>query len=547
MTGSVDAPVTLVDGVELLTPHREGDSKAFANELGATKDPIDALLREALQATPEECHYILGMTAYEYFASYYLPHHFTAAMSENYHPDVFRLLRDVETHRTAMPTLIAGPRKIGKSTNILLTVLHALHFPFFRLAANGRLQDLSKRYIAFLNSTLPMAYQPLASTVFELETNEKLHMDFGNLLTGKGVIGRPLIPVKRRVENKGEVVLATGQILQAFGRRSKIRGTKRFQFRLDLICGDDLENDETVASSDRRTSDMQWITKAVINALSETGNALFNGTMLHSNSMLNQLAEFGKAHNWNVRVYPVYEDTPQGRKYLWESRFGAAWVKETLEKMPQSAFDQEFLQRPSSGMTELTYESFTFYKYEDIIPMLESGRLVVTLGVDPACRTSERSDYSALVPVARDPSTGIMYVLPALIQRLNFAGKLNAIIAESQRVNAHRVGIETVQFQIALKEALDQRAQQEGLLIPTVDVKQTVDKYLRISSIFHMIQNGMLRFTRHRSHATIMDQLINLYDTKYDDGADALEIAIRVQMMLAKTVKRRSGVLARIV
>lgn len=474
-----------------------------------------------------EARIVLCNYSYAQFAFTYLPHHFTIALSERFHKEYFKLLVEVERHYTSKPTVISAPRETGKSTmgNLLLP-LHAIHYPAISVTPSGHRVDMSKKYIVYMSSTQKNAMGPLYDLSSELEYNEALHADFGNMYLDPGG-SRP----SERQWSKTAIVTANGIKVESVGRYAKIRGLKFRQHRPDLFIPDDLEDDKSVQSFHRRTDDIQWVNNALIPAVSnENGNILFLGTLLHQGSMLSKLVEFGKQNNWNVRVFPIYEDTPEGRVYLWEQRYGAEWVEKKLKEIPESSFAQEYLQKPGGVNKDIKMDDFVFYddSFEDVLEAIELGRFIVCMGVDPAARTGERHDYTAIVPVAVDPSTGIKYVLPAFIERAGWSAKVNAVISEHIRWRSILTGIETQQFQIALKEAIDIETRRQGVTMRTMPITQNMDKKLRISRIYGSITAGTIRFLRHRSHSIIIDQLLNLHTTDHDDGADALEIAIRV-------------------
>ena len=494
---------------------------------------------------PDTARYKLANYSYAFFAKEYLPHYVPISFHPRYHTPFFRMLRHVEHHITARPTVISGPRDSGKSTyGSLVLPLHAIHFPVLHLLPSGQTVDWSKRYICFLSATQPLAAKPLGDITAELEENERLHADFGDLYreaSGRAPATRPWGATRARTLN--------GILLEAYGRWGKFRGMRYRQYRPDLLLPDDTEDDKSVQSARRRTEDMEWFTKALVNVLSaNNGNTLVTGSLLHSHSFLAQLIEYGKQHGWNVRVFPIYTTDAQGKRtYLWPEKWDDAWVQEKLQEIPLSALEQEFLQNPSAGQQEIGEEEFTFYKLEDIMPLLEKGQMVVCTGVDPAAKAKEHSDYTAIVSVALDRTTGVRYVLPANISRLqNLNAKVTAIIVQALRWDAHTVGIEDVQFQYALKEAVDGQARRDGVTINTIGVPQSGDKLLRISRLYGPIGAGTIRFLREKSHSVIIDQLIHLYTTDYDDGADALEIANWVHDKRIAALKRHSGVRASI-
>lgn len=517
---------TLQTAVEVATRFKEDDAQNFATVLDANPGRAVDLFQQCTGLSPKEARIVLCNYSYAQFAYTYLPHHFTIALSERYHGEYFKLLAAVERHYTDKPTVVSAPRETGKSTmgNLLLP-LHAIHYPTFTLLPNGMQQNMSKRFIVYMSSTQKNAMAPLYDLSTELEFNDSLHADFGNLyLDPNGA--RPL----DRPWSKTAIITGNGVRVESVGRYAKIRGMKFRQYRPDLFIPDDLEDDKSVQSAVRRQDDVKWVNEALIPSVSSTnGNILFLGTLLHPGSMLAKLVDFGQQNKWNVRVFPIYEDTPEGRVYLWPQRYGPEWVQKKLEEIPESAFTQEYLQKPGSTNKDIAPDAFVFYdkSFPEVLDAIESGRYIVCIGVDPAAKTGERNDYTAIVPVALDPTTGIKYVLPAMIERLAFGAKVQAVINTHIKWNAVVSGIESQQFQVALKEAIDLETRRQGVTIHTMPILQSYDKKLRISRLYSAIAAGTIRFLRHRTHSVIIDQLLNLYTCDHDDGADALEISIR--------------------
>ena len=542
LNGKQSSTGTLQTAVELTTTLEEDDAAAFASMLDTEPDKAVNLMMEQSALSETEARVVLCNYSYAAFAKEYLPHYFSIALSERFHSEYFRLLADVEHHFTDKPTVVSAPRETGKSTmSNLLLPLHSIHYPSVTVAPNKAVIDMSKHYIVFMSSTQKNAMNPLYDICTEMEWNDALQRDFGNMYLDPNGF-RP----SDRPWSKTAAVTSNGVKLEACGRFAKIRGMRYMQHRPDLLLPDDLEDDKSVQSSIRRQDDVKWFNEAVIPCIMQSnGNILVTGTLLHLNCMLAKLLEFGKQNGWNTKVFPIYEDTPEGRVYLWEERYGEEWVKLKQMQMPASAFTQEYLQKPGGKNSDIKLEDFTFYdrEFDDVLQAVEQGRFITCIGVDPAAKTGERNDYTAIVPVAFDPATGIKYVLPAYIDRATWNTKIQAVIGEHLRWNAVLTGIESVQFQIALKDAIDIETRRQGVTIRTEAVNQSMDKKLRISRIFSSIATGTIRFLRHRSHSIIIDQLVNLHSVDYDDGADALEIAIRLHDDRAKK-NRVSGSVA---
>jgi len=541
---SLSSDGDLAKGIELLTPLREADAMAFAGEIAHGEDPIAVFAQEARAYSEREMRYIMGHYSYELFSRLYLAKHFYVAASELFHAPLYEMLHAVETHRTSRTTLIVAPPETGKSTcgNLLLP-LRALVYPSFILRSDGTQSDTSKSYIVFLSATQGNASKSLATLSAELQTNAALIADFGSLYldqNGRAPVDRPWTQTR--------IVTSTDKQVEVYGRYGRIRSAKFRQFRPDLIVADDIEDDKSVQSSRKREEDFHWVTDVLLNRLAErNGNLLMLGTLLHTHSALVQLIDHGRRVGWNVRVFPLYQDTPDGRVYLWEQRYGKDWIERKALDITQAGLEREYLHNPQSETTDLNQESFTYYDAarNDVFKAVERGRFVVCMGVDPACKTAERNDYTAIVPVARDPSNGIMYVLPAIIDKLGSDAKTDAIIAHAQRWSASETGIESVQAQVVIADAVQRRCRKAGIVLKITEIPQRVEKALRISALFSLIKTGALQFLRgDQSHATIIEQLVYLYTTDHDDGADALEIGVRIHAEQAKRKQQRSGVRA---
>jgi predicted phage terminase large subunit-like protein len=135
-------------------------------------------------------------------------------------------------------------------------------------------------------------------------------------------------------------------------------------------------------------------------------------------------------------------------------------------------------------------------------------------------------DYSAIVSIARDSATGILYVLDADIKRRK-PDQLIEDIFEYHRLRRYiNFGIEANQFQQLLCDMLRQRARERGLNVPVRDIKNSADKDGRIQRLQALIGSGKLQFSRR--HGMLLDQLRQFPMGAHDDGPDALEMAVRL-------------------
>ena len=87
------------------------------------------------------------------------------------------------------------------------------------------------------------------------------------------------------------------------------------------------------------------------------------------------------------------------------------------------------------------------------------------------------------------------------------------------------VGIENVAYQDALKQTFDEKGRETGRFIPVIGVTNITDKFLRISTMGPLVENGTIRFCLDGTQAKLVSQLLYLGKTK-DDLADALQGAV---------------------
>lgn len=162
--------------------------------------------------------------------------------------------------------VVAAPRGHAKSTNFTFKdSLHAVLYAY-------------KHYILILSDSSEQAEGFLDDIKTELEDNANIIMDFGSL--------------------KGDKAWRTGVILtktdikaEAIGSGKKVRGRRHRNWRPDLIVLDDIENDENVNTPEQRKKLKNWFDKAVSKAGDTYTDIMYIGTILHYDSLLNNVLQ----------------------------------------------------------------------------------------------------------------------------------------------------------------------------------------------------------------------------------------------------------------
>lgn len=243
----------------------------------------------------------------------------------------------------------AAPRGFAKSTAITLT--YALVCILFR----------QFNYILLVSDSETQAVQFLRVIRFALEGNEDLQRDFElgvppdmRELTGVNP-ARALEklqgtdPFLRANDTEVEVAFQDGHVVRiiAKGSEQRIRGLTWRTKRPDLILCDDLEYDEIVNNAERRRKFKDWFFRQLMPAGSKGSKVRMVGTILHSDSLLNNLME---NRSWLTRKWAAHASFDDFSDLLWESRWDEPALR-TLQKNfidagEQDSYSQEMLNEP---------------------------------------------------------------------------------------------------------------------------------------------------------------------------------------------------------
>ncbi|MBI4389144.1 MAG: hypothetical protein HY580_03105, partial [Nitrospinae bacterium] len=170
----------------------------------------------------------------------------------------------------------AAPRGNAKST------LTTLILPLWCVVGRRR------RFIGILSDTTEQAAEFLEFIKAELETNERLNLDFPSAC-GEGPVWKT-----------GHAVTANGVKIKSWGKRKRIRGARHGAARPDLVICDDLEDDEHIGSPEQREKDRSWFFRALMKIGARNTVYIVVGTLLHYDSLLARLL---KQPGWTGRKW----------------------------------------------------------------------------------------------------------------------------------------------------------------------------------------------------------------------------------------------------
>ncbi|HTE39764.1 MAG TPA: hypothetical protein VK629_02985, partial [Steroidobacteraceae bacterium] len=232
-----------------------------------------------------------------------------------------------------------------------------------------------------LGETVERAIERLRAIKHEFETNPIIEQLFGNM------VGSTWTETK--------IILANGVIIQAFGRGQSLRGSKHLDFRPDRAFGDDIENEESVATEEAIAKCMRWLMSVVIPALDPSATVRINGTPLHPKSVIEQLS---LQPNWQVQTYPIEHVSAETGEPVasWPSRFPVAWIAEERRVYQRLGLHDNFEQEFMCRAEDLTQKPFTaeMFRVEPTVRVWEA----VYAMYDPA-RTVNKGSASTGVAI----------------------------------------------------------------------------------------------------------------------------------------------------
>ena len=501
----------------------------------------------------------LGAIDMEFFGRAYFPHYFSRPSPE-FHRELDAIWQQGVLKRryplTAADTktisrlpgvrrAVAAPRGHAKSTN--LTFKGTMHSTLYGY----------KHYPIIISDSSEQAEGFLDNIRVEFEENTAILEDFG--------------PLAGSVWRSNVLVTKTNIKIEAIGSGKKIRGRKHRNWRPDLIILDDVENDENVRTPEQRKKLKDWFDKAVSKCGDDYTDIIYIGTLLHYDSLLAKtlanpayrsikykaVIRFSQADDlwqqWEAIFTDLSNDNREadalaffqahkatmleGTQVLWEEKLSYYDLMVMRVSEGEASFNSEEQNEPINPDDCLFMEEWFDYYNEAEVNFGDPAFDFFGF-IDPSLGKTKRSDFSAIVTLAKHKGSGYMYVVDADIERRHPDRIIADVLAKERWLRAsfghgyRKLGAETNQFQWFLKEELAKASAKAGLYLPIEEVQQTSDKVMRVQTLQPDVKNKYIKFNRR--HKRLLEQLTQFPMGAHDDGPDALEGA----RSIAKKVKR---------
>lgn len=188
-------------------------------------------------------------------------------------------------------------------------------------------------------------------------------------------------------------------VVDAFGAKTGIRGTKKLGTRPQLLILDDLLSDDDARSPVVLKSVEDTLTRAIKYAMHPHNKIVWSGTPFNKKDPLYRAVESGI---YNVNVYPVCEKYPCSKAEFrgsWEDRFTYEYVKKQYDEAKAlgavSSFNQELMLRIMSDEERLVLDSdIMWYSRKLLLQNISNYNFYIT--TDFAVSDKQSADFSVI-------------------------------------------------------------------------------------------------------------------------------------------------------
>ena len=417
---------------------------------------------------------------------------------------------------------IAAPRGHAKSTSITLS--YTLAAFLFRERSFGVIVSDSEFQASMFLGQIKQTLQENEDIInlFHIKRNEKGIVEFEK-------------------ETETDIIVATEDghkfRIIAKGSEQKLRGLLWNGKRPDIMVLDDMESDEQVMNKERRDKFRRWFYGALIPALSENGIIRYVGTILHQDSMLEQLMpkEGGAyvvetplkmykekyAGFWHSVKYRAHSE--DFKQILWPDRWSKEKLKQVKDEYAQRGlsdkYSQEFLNIPID-------ESTAFFKRSDFLPETSEDKkklLNYYITGDFAISDKDRADYTVFKVGGMDEA-GILHIRNVIRARMDGEEIVNTMIGLQKVYNPIAFGIEEMQVSKSLGPYINRAMIESNTFINLVMMKpHKTDKLSRAQSIRARMRAGGVKFDKSADwYQDLEDEALNFPRGRHDDQVDAL-------------------------
>ena len=335
--------------------------------------------------------------------------------------------------------------------------------------------------------------------------------------------------------SRTEVVLKDDTMIMCRGTGQQVVGLKHGNQRPTLVVLDDPEDMNNTKTSEAMEFNLRWLLQSLVPALdAQRGRLAVIGTPQHQRCMVETLM---LTDGWDSSRYKALQDDGTA---LWDEMWSKEKLlaeKKSLDSIGRvSSFYREYQCEIIGDEEQMFREAYLQYydgtiKWIDNEPHMEfeSGRyepVNIFMGVDPASSVKKHADYSTIVAVAVDRKNN-KYVLPYFRKRSTPMDLANSILQHFKKYKPVKTRIESVGYQEMLREYLRTKAEEEGLFIPGLEIKESprTSKSSRLETMQPWFAQKKIYLLNNMSE--LKDELLMFPRGKHDDLLDGLYYATK--------------------
>jgi len=445
-------------------------------------------------------HFFEDEANIRYFASLF-PDHIESPLPEC-HRELYKIIPNYSRIADA------APRGSGKTTAVDLVVL-----AYYSLFGKSPFSLL-------ISDTLLQSKLHLEALAHELESNEAIAFLFGDVVGN--IWGAESILIKT---SYGE------SLIIAKGAGQKIRGLKFRENRPTLAVVDDLENDESVESDERRQKLENWFRFNFLRGLAKEGSkVIMLGTILHENALLKKIIEKKEPYQgWETRKYKAIKDDNTS---FWESRFPLSYLLDIRDNPmhPEYAgsivFAQEYQNEPRSDKDRIIKEGWLRY-YSSSNKTSEEWLkgLQIIGGVDPAISEKETASFFTFTTIGVDKE-GHIWHLDTIRGRYSALEQSQKIIACYKKWKHNEIGIESIAYQKALSQLVKVEGAKEKVYPLIKQIFTDKDKTRRLVALSAQFEGGFIHLDTDSGEMENLKKEILTFPAKPNDSVDSLMLAL---------------------
>ena len=432
----------------------------------------------------------------EYFGQFFLPH-IVNKNPARFHREVFDDLKEAPYYACA------APRGHAKST--LGLILYPMHFALFKGGGDVTLLSASESFV--INEIV----RPIKR---EFETNDKLKLFFGNMVTKKW--------------SETYFVLSNGVAFEACGIGGQLRGGRR-----KLICLDDLESNESVESAEQREKLRNRINKELIPKLLPDGQMIYFGTLISPLCYLKHIID--NENGWTKRSYDCYADGVEAPGHeLWPEMLNHAELQRRKSIMGTNAFQAEYRNKPISEATAAIKENM-LRNWIDL-----PTQMSVVIAIDPAYSEDLKADFKVASAIGCDEK-GSRYLITYHRSHAPSGEFIDAILNMYLQYKniITAVGLPSGGGDKEFWTSFVRRMEERKMNVPLVELKNTFTtasgeskrnkKARAIAALQPLFESG--KYYIHANHIEAREEILQLNpttDQEHDDIIDTLAYAEQI-------------------